>query len=111
MSGYTENSHFAMAEYTFPSSMNIGQVRHIIKMVSTKYGQPSSVNGDYRLGPVTAVWNVGDGMEVEVRRGWPNTTTYLDLIDVGARARMKRQLAMQSRQRQMQMAKAQSNAY
>jgi len=109
--GYTSDNRFALAEYTFPSVMDPGQVRRIIDMVKTKYGQPSSVNGPYGLGGVTAYWNVGGGMRIEVKRGWPNTTTYLDLIDVKAYAAMKQSMAKQKAKREAGRAKKQSNAF
>jgi TPR repeat protein len=109
--GYTSDNRFAFAEYTFPSIMIPDQVRRIIAMVKTKYGRPSSVNGPYGLGNVTAYWNVGDGMRVEVKRGWPNTTTYLDLIDVKAYAAMKQAMAKQKAKRGAKRAKKQSNAF
>ncbi len=109
--GYTSDNRFALAEYTFPSVMDPGQVRRIIDVVKKKYGQPSSVNGPYGLGSVTAYWNVGRGMRIEVKRGWPDTTTYLDLIDVKAYAAMKRSMAEQKAKQKAGRAKEQSNAF
>ncbi len=109
--GYTSDNRFAFAEYTFPSVMEPGQVRRIIDMVTTKYGQPSSINGPYGLGGVTAYWNVGGGMRIEVKRGWPNTTTYLDLIDIKAYAAMKQSMAEQKAKQEAGRAKKQSNAF
>ncbi len=109
--GYTSDNRFALAEYTFPSVMDPGQVRRIINMVKMKYGQPSSVNGPYGLGNVTAYWDVGDGMRVEVKRGWPDTTTYLDLIDVKAYAAMKQSMAKQKAKQKAGQAKEQNSAF
>ena len=77
----------------------------------TKYGQPSSINGPYGLRDVTAYWNVGGDMRVKVKRGWPNTTTYLDLIDIKAYAAMKQSMAEQKAKQEAEQAKKQSNAF
>ena len=109
--GYTSHSRFALAQYTFPGFMDPGLVRRIIDMAQTKYGKPTSIHGNFGLGAVTATWNVGDGMAVEVTRGWPNTTTYLKLIDVLARARMKLEMRHQKEQQRAAQAKRESNAF
>ncbi len=68
------------------------------------------LRGNYALGAVTATWNMGDGMEVRVTRGWPNTTTYLNLIDPSMRARMKRQMKQQAARQRAAQARRQGNA-
>lgn len=79
---YDKDNRFAFAEYKFPSFNDTGQVQNIITMVGYKYGQPSSIIGDIKHGPITARWKEGGGMEVKVWRGWPVTTTYMDLENV-----------------------------
>lgn len=79
---YDKHNRFAFAEYKFPSFNDTGQVQNIITMVGYKYGQPSSIIGDIKHGPVVARWKEGGGMEVKVWRGWPITTTYIDLENV-----------------------------
>lgn len=82
---YVKATHrFAVAEYTFSSLMDDDQVAKIIALVQSKYGAPSSMLGNAGLGPVTALWNLPDGMQIKVSRGWPDTTTFLDYIDVAA---------------------------
>ncbi|MCE5394674.1 MAG: hypothetical protein JJ693_08830 [Acidithiobacillus sp.] len=109
--GYTEQNHFAIAEYVFPSFMDIGQVVQIIRMVEGKYGPPSQQSGNPGLGDVQATWNEGDGMIIRVSRGWPSTTTYLSLENVASDQRMKAQMQQQKRQQESQQAKAHSNAF
>ncbi|MGR2913464.1 hypothetical protein [Acidithiobacillus ferrivorans] len=79
---YDKHNRFAFAEYKFPSFNDTGQVHNIITMVEYKYGQPSSIIGDIKHGPVVARWKEDGGMEVKVWRGWPITTTYMDLENV-----------------------------
>lgn len=76
---YTDESEdkFAMAQYTFNSSLNTSQVVKIKDMVASKYGQPSSLSGNVSVGRVTYKWYMKDGIELKVHRGWPDTTTYL----------------------------------
>lgn len=109
--GYTGEGRFAVAEYTFPGDMDTGLVGKVIDMVRSKYGDPSSQDGSYDVGNVTAFWEVGDGMEIEVSRGWPDTTTHMDLVDISQNKRMKSELKKQKEQEQAAQAKKQSNAF
>lgn len=85
---YTKHNRFAVAEYKFPSFNDTRQVQNIITMVEYKYGQPSSIVGDVEHGPVTARWKESGDMEIKVWRGWPVTTTYMDLENITNVARM-----------------------
>lgn len=90
---YTENrNHVAHVEYIFPAFMDTQLVSRVINLVKNKYGTPSSVTGDTGLGAVTALWNRDDGMRIKVSRGWPDTTTTLDIIDVANDRLMKSQI-------------------
>jgi TPR repeat protein len=71
-----ENSEFARAQYTFPSSLDTEQVSRIAEMVAAKYGRPQRAHGDTSLGPVSYEWQLKDGLTLVVRRDWPDTTTY-----------------------------------
>ena len=109
---YTEdNDTFASAEYTFPAFMDTGLVQRVINMVQTKYGRPSSVQGDANLGGVTAKWNEPSGMQAKVLRGWPDTTTYLDLMDVANDRKMHAQMKADEAARQQKQAQSQSKAF
>jgi hypothetical protein len=109
--GYTEHNRFAIAQYVFPSFMDTEQVKKVIQMVQDKYGQPSQESGSIGLGSVTAVWNEGNGMEIRVTRGWPSTTTYLDLENVDNRSRMLAQIQAQKAAHEKQQAQAHANAF
>jgi len=102
---------FAYARYTFPGFMNTQLVGKVINMVVTKYGRPSSENGSYGLGEVTAKWNMGQGMQVEVSRGWPDTTTYLSFTDSGAYKQMLAEIDAEKKAQAAQQVKAQSKAF
>ncbi len=109
---YTEdNNTFASAQYTFPAFMDTGLVQRVINTVQTKYGRPSSVQGDVNLGGVTAKWHEPGGMQVKVSRGWPDTTTYLDLTDVANDRKMHAQMKADEAARQQKQAQSQSKAF
>jgi len=110
--GYVAASDkFAFAEYTFSTFMDTQLVGKVINMVTTKYGRPSSQNGDYRLGPVTAKWNMSQGMQIEVSRGWPDTTTFLRFTDSFAYAQMRAEIDSEENAQATQKAKNQSKAF
>lgn len=102
---------FAYAQYTFPSFMDTQLVGKVINMVAIKYGRPSSQNGNYGLGEVTAKWNMGQGMLIEVSRGWPDTTTYLKFIDSSANKQMSAEIDAEKNAQATQKAKSQSKAF
>ncbi len=109
---YTENSNrFASAEYTFPGFMDTQLVQRVIHVVESKYGRPSSVSGDIGLGGVTARWNMAQGMALKVSRGWPDTTTYLDLTDLGMNRRMHAQMQADKAAAIRQQATKDANAF
>lgn len=74
---YTNDGHFAYAQYRFPTFMDVKLVTEVREMVQYKYGPPAYSNGNPRLGDVTYRWKQPDGIVIEVTRGWPETTTYL----------------------------------
>lgn len=102
---------FAFAQYTFPGFMDTQLVTKVINMVATKYGRPSSQNGRPELGRVSAKWKIGQGMEIEVSRGWPDTTTYLRFMDSSAHSQMRAEMDATEKAHAEQKAKAQANAF
>lgn len=110
--GYvSKTGRFAFAEYKFESFMDTDQVRRVIDLVSTKYGKPSSLRGSYGLGNVTAQWNLPGSVNVEVRRGWPSTTTYLTYSHPANHAAMRQEIQAQEKRQQQQEAQNQSKAF
>lgn len=110
--GYEHKSaKFAVANYTFESFMDTDQVKRIVGRVSQKYGKPARVNGSWGLGNVSAIWNMPDGIEIEVSRGWPSTTTTLSYRHRARYAAMRGE--MQASQQNQERAKAsrQNNAF
>jgi len=89
---------FAKAYYQFNSSMDTGKVVEVRDMVASKYGKPTSSSGNPSLGEVTYTWKLKDGIKVEVTRGWPDTTVYLNYIHPANFAAME---AEQERQKQV----------
>lgn len=108
---YTYDDKFAYAEYTFPSSMDSGQVTKIRAMVISKYGQPDSSSGNPGLGEVTYKWNLEDGIEIKVWRGWPNTTTYLKYFHPENYQAMIAKQEELRRKKEQENYRAQSNAF
>jgi hypothetical protein len=102
---------FAYAQYTFNGFLDTQLVGKVINMVSTKYGRPSSQRGNYGLGEVSAKWNMGEGMQIEVSRGWPDTTTYLSFTDSSAYNQMRAEIDAEKQAQVTQQAKAQSKAF
>ncbi|MGE0106501.1 MAG: hypothetical protein AB7S53_05965 [Thiomonas sp.] len=109
---YTEgDNRFASAQYTFPGFMNMQLVQRVIETVKSKYGPPASMSGDIGLGPVSARWPMAQGMEIRVSRGWPDTTTYLDLVDEANLDKMHAQMQADKKAAIHQQAEKDSNAF
>ncbi len=102
---------FAFAEYTFSAFIDTGLVGKVIKMVSNKYGPPSSEQGDMDLGPVNARWNLPQGMRIDVKRGWPDTTTYLDYKDTSTYQQMSAEIDAQKSAVEKQQQQSQNRAF
>jgi hypothetical protein len=110
--GYLRDSgKFAYARYTFPGFMDTQLVGKVITMVSNKYGRPTSQQGQHRLGPVIAKWQLGQDMQIEVSRGWPDTTTLLAFIDASAYRQLNAEIDAEKAARAAQQAKSQSKAF
>jgi hypothetical protein len=102
---------FAMAEYTFQSSMDTQSISKIIGMVQSKYGPPTLMKGTIAVGEVLVVWEFPDGTAISVSRDWPDTTAYLDYIDRKARDAMEVEIAAEKRRRAQQNDSRQNSAY
>jgi hypothetical protein len=105
------SSAFAFAKYTFRSFMDTDQVQRIVKLVTTKYGTPTKQAGRYGLGDVRVVWNLAAGMQIEVARGWPDTTTTLTYLDPQAYSRMQAEIDRQQEKSHQNRARAQRKAF
>ena len=108
---YTADDFFAQAQYTFPSTMDVAQVSKVKSFVANKYGAPDYTDGDLSVGGVTYKWDLKDGIELKVHRGWPNTTSYLTYTYP---ENNQNKIAEQQRQKEAREAKkykAQDNAF
>ena len=66
---YTVDDKFAYAEYIFPNDLNgIYQMEITKKMMSKKYGRPTSSKKDILFG--TYIWEMDDGIEIKLY-SWP----------------------------------------
>lgn len=91
--GYTmKQGKFAHAMYTFPSFIDVGQVKQVIDLVSKTYGKPNRVEGHYAAGEVKATWNLDGKTQLVVSRGWPVTTTYLQYINKAEKKLMEQEI-------------------
>jgi hypothetical protein len=78
--GYVSAGHFARAKYTLRSFLDTAQVARVAGLVKQKYGAPTESEGDVNLGRVSFRWLLDDGVLIVVRRGWPDTTTFLEYL-------------------------------
>jgi len=108
---YLVTGQFAIAAYTLPSQLDTQQVSRVVDMVAAKYGRPTTVRGNYAVGPVTASRNLGPSALIEVYREWPSTTTYINLIDPPILELLKREMEEDKKAAAEQKAKAQSKAF
>lgn len=108
---YTLDDYFALAEYTFPSSMDTEQVHRIKEMVASKYGRPDRFYGSSHLGKAGYTWDLEDGIEIKVHRGWPDTTTYLAYTFPENYQSMQAAAERQRKAKVAQEAQAQNSAF
>jgi len=109
--GYTADDQFAVAEYTFPGFMDAGLVSKVRGMAQSKYGAPASSSGNVGLGPVSYRWRTKDGIEIEVRRGWPDTTTYLTFTYLEHYLAMKMEQQRQKQESERKKYNSQKSAF
>lgn len=74
---YTNGLRLGFARYVFPSSEDVEQVVRVKELAQARYGEPAEVTGNPDIGPVSFRWVQQDGVELEVSRGWPDTTTFM----------------------------------
>lgn len=110
--GYvSKTGKFAYAKYTFQSFMDTRLVENVVNMVSKKYGMPSTKSGNYNLGRVSAQWNLNDGMQIDVYRGWPDTTTYLTYKDTNNYFEMNKEIDILKKSEEDKKIESQSHAF
>ncbi|MDD4911578.1 MAG: tetratricopeptide repeat protein [Sideroxydans sp.] len=68
---------FARAFYEYDADMDTAKVVEVRDMVASKYGKPATSSGNPAVGEVRYTWKLKDGIQLEVNRGWPDTTVYL----------------------------------
>jgi len=91
--GYTAASQqLAFAEYAFHSFMDSSHTQKIVSRVTAKYGPPYETAGQLAMGAYTARWRMSDGMQIQVVREWPETSTYLKFINPAVDLEMKAEL-------------------
>lgn len=90
----------AFAEYAFANFMDSTHTQQIVKMVTGKYGPPTEIVGQLAMGSYTARWMMADGIQIQVVREWPETSTYLKFLNSKVEAEMKAELAKETMSRQ-----------
>lgn len=90
----------AFAEYAFANFMDSHHTQQIVKMVTDKYGPPAEIVGQLAMGSYTARWRMADGMQIQVVREWPETSTYLKFLNTQVEAEMKAELDKETASRQ-----------
>ena len=109
--GYTSNGQFAYAEYKFPAFVNTAKIIEVANLVASKYGQPSQRSGNTSLGEASFTWNFKNGMAIIVYRGWPDTTTFLQIKDKANFSKMNAEINAQEKKQFQQKAKQQQAAF
>jgi hypothetical protein len=108
---YTNDDHFSIATYTFPGFMDTELVVKVKEMVESKYGAPGQSSGNSGLGEVSYHWNLKDGIQIYVYRGWPDTTTRLEYTDPENYHIMKTEMDAQQQQKEAQKYRAQDKVF
>lgn len=109
---YTVDDYFSKAKYIFPAKqMDLLLVSNVKDMIASKYGEPSQSIGKPNLGKVTYKWKLQDGINIEVFRGWPNTTTYLAFIYPENNKAMLAEMERQRKAREAKKYNSQDNAF
>tara|TARA_B100000700_G_scaffold331171_1_gene462037 strand:+ start:76 stop:1629 length:1554 start_codon:yes stop_codon:yes gene_type:complete len=108
---YTRNNEFAEAVYTFPSNMNVKQTGEIQKLIASKYGKPDKMVGNENMGDVKFSWLMSDGIEINVYREWPQTTTYLSYSHPKKLAKVREQQAKEKLIRDKKKRESQNSAF
>jgi hypothetical protein len=85
----------AFAEYAFPSFMDSRQTQQILKKVVAKYGAPHETLGDLAMGAYTARWIMTEGMQIQLVREWPETSTFLKFSNPAVDRELKAELAQE----------------
>jgi hypothetical protein len=106
-----EHGKFARAQYKFDAIVNAGKVMEVRDMVVGKYGKPSGKSGNPSVGEVKYTWKLKDGIQVEVSRGWPDTTVYLAYIHPANFAKMEREMKEQDQQQENEKRSKQNKAF
>lgn len=108
---YTSNNKFAFARYQFPSHMDTNTVVKVKNFVSQKYGNHHNSDGTPSVGKVEYIWNLEDGIELKVYRGWPETTTYLTFKHKLNKKSIDDAIAEAKRKKEAEKYKSQNNAF
>lgn len=103
--GYAAASQqLAFAEYAFANFMDNNHTAQIVKMVTAKYGPSAETVGQLDMGSYTARWRLSDGMQIQVVREWPETSTYLKFTNMQVESEMKAELEKETAARQKKLA-------
>lgn len=108
---YTHYGNFVKAQYTFPSHLDAQQILRVQEFVSNKYGNPTTSSGNAALGDASFEWRLGDGIILEVSRGWPDTTTYLKFTNPEIYQAMQAEQEREKKEREAKEYRKQSNAF
>lgn len=77
---YTREDLFAKALYTFVGRDNPYLIATVKSKLSERFGDPDKSEGNVLAGPASFHWQLDDGIELNIYRFWPNTTTYVEYL-------------------------------
>jgi hypothetical protein len=99
--GYlAKDDTFAFAMYTFPGRTDKNLLANVTKLVTSKYGQPSSKSGDEHLGSVLLRWEMPQGMYIQASCGTSSEPICVAFIDNIAFEEMKAEITNERQKRQ-----------
>ncbi|MDX8387725.1 MAG: SEL1-like repeat protein [Ghiorsea sp.] len=98
------------AEYKFPASTHEGGVDAVKVMVSSKYGEPTSVQVNDKTSELTYTWKVGV-IDITLRRTWPSATVFLSFVHPTQKLLMDREVNFSKRKMSESNYQSQYNAF
>lgn len=109
--GYTTDGKFATAQYTIPANMDASKIVKVKDMVASKYGKPHSSTGNPDVGEMEYKWTLRDGIQIDLWRGWPDTTVYLSYNEPENYAVMQNEINKEKGARQKARQARQNSAF
>ncbi len=76
----TRSGALATMQFVFPGKGDPRLVAQVAQLMESRYGKPSATQGKIEQGEYRALWDKGGNFIIQVGRGWPDTTVYLNFV-------------------------------